>query len=446
MTELVVLIVGFGAAMYGLLANMRKGDNRVRAWQEAARSCGLQIEEADSAGNPRVKARAGPFEVRIEMGGEKGRLAHLLVLGPAPPDFYNMKVRPESTYRSAREIEIGDPSFDSTFSIEGPTRLVLALLDAETRRLLFRVHAEGRLDLSWGELRSETTDEQVAAVLPLLLDIRKRFTPTNEVRQRLAANAIQDPESGVRLQNLLVLIRELPGDPGTAEVLRKACSDRNPEIRLRAAKALGAEGRGVLLEVAENPEYDAVSAEAVSALEGKLPFERAAVILDRALSRSRLQTARACLKAIGRGGDAAAVDLLVKVMSTEKGDLAAGAAQALEAIGSPTAEPALIQALQRDQPGLRVAAANALRRVGSVAAVLPLKELADRFLLGEIRKAARQAIAEIQSRLQGAAPGQLSIAGAEAGQLSLAQGEAGQLSLAENPAGQLSLPPEEPPA
>ncbi|MES1211295.1 MAG: hypothetical protein ABUL63_03065, partial [Acidobacteriota bacterium] len=81
-------------------------------------------------------------------------------------------------------------------------------------------------------------------------------------------------------------------------------------------------------------------------------------------------------------------------------------------------------------------------------AVLPLKEAAEGFGRSsrgpELRKAARQAVAEIQGRLQGASgatPGQLSLADAEAGQLSLAQADTGQLSLAaDDPAGQLSLP------
>ena len=43
----------------------------------------------------------------------------------------------------------------------------------------------------------------------------------------------------------------------------------------------------------------------------------------------------------------------------------------------------------------------------------------------------RQAIAEIQARLAGAEPGQLSLAGGEAGALSLADGEPGRLTLAD---------------
>jgi hypothetical protein len=64
--------------------------------------------------------------------------------------------------------------------------------------------------------------------------------------------------------------------------------------------------------------------------------------------------------------------------------------------------------------------------------VLPLQELAEASLFSPaLRRAAREAVAEIQSRLQGAP-----------GQLSLADTEAGQLSLASDPAGQLSIPRE----
>src|SRR6185436_6156063 len=174
----------------------------------------------------------------------------------------------------------------------------------------------------------------------------------------------------VRLQNLLCLIRELPEAPETLEALRTACSDPSPEVRLQAAKGRGAEGRDLLLDLAESQVDDAVSAEAVSALDRELPFERTKAILDHALDGSRPKTARACLEALGRSGDAAAVEL------------------------------PLILALQREEADLRLAAANALGRAGSVAAVLPLQEAAERSPRDkELNQATREAIAEIQSRL-----------------------------------------------
>jgi len=132
-------------------------------------------------------------------------------------------------------------------------------------------------------------------------------------------------------------------------------------------------------------------------------------------------------------------------MAREKGELAVAAAQALGTTGDTAAEPPLIKALQHKTAEVQVAAANGLGWLGSAAAVLPLEETAKGFSRDpELVRATRQAIAEIQSRLPGASPGQLSLAGAESGQLSLAT-ESGEFSLAPaDPAGQLSLPPEEP--
>jgi HEAT repeat protein len=318
---------------------------------------------------------------------------------------------------------------------------VLALLDAATRYLVVRVRAQASLELSSGMLRSMVSEQSLPDVLVLLLNIGHRFGQV-DVPRRLAENATRDPEPGVRLQNLLLLIRELPGEPETVAALRAACSDPSPDIRLRAAKELGAEGRGILLELAEDVDHDEVSAEAVSVLDRELPFERVTAILDRALSRRRPRTVRACLEALGNSGDAA-VEVLAKVLEQDHGELAPVAARALGATGSPAAEPPLIQALERDPTDLRVAAAEALGRVGSVAAVLPLQGVAERFRFYlDLRRAARQAIAEIQSRAQGASAGQLSLSGTEEGRLSLAQ-DGGELSLADDPAGRLSLREEE---
>lgn len=225
----------------------------------------------------------------------------------------------------------------------------------------------------------------------------------------------------------------------TAEALRTACSDPSPAIRLRAARKLGAEGRSVLVELVESLEDDTSSAQAISILERELPSERTIAILDQALQRRRLQTAHACLVLLGRY-EFTPVDTLANVMARESGELAVTAALALGETGNAAAEQPLILALQRGQADLRVAAANALARIGSVAAVLPLKEAAERFPRNSaLLSATRQAIAEIQSRIQGASPGQLSLAATEAGQLSLAEAEAGRLSLATDTGGRLSF-------
>jgi hypothetical protein len=418
---------------------------RLRAFQDTARLCGLQLMSFSKPGAfpLKIEAQAGAVTLRVADIQDRKREygIRVVVAFPGPPGFAGVRIRPEK-YKpaGAREIEIGDERFDSTFFVEGPARLLTVLLDAETRRLLVDVSTEGRLLIIDDELRMETSDNCFANVLSVLLDLIRRFTEEVDIAERLAGNARQDPVAEVRLRNLLFLTREFPGEPGTIETLRAACSDASPKVRLRAAMALGAEGRGVLAGLAESLEDDGCSAQAVAHLGRELPFERVRALLATALRKRRIQTARACLEALGRSGDAAAVDLLEKVLAIEKGELAVAAALALGTTGSPAAEPPLLLALQREKTDIRVAAASALGRAGSAAAVLPLKEAAESSGSHlDLFRATRQAIAEIQARLQGASPGQLSLAGAAAGQLSLAQTEAGQLSLATDPAGQLSL-------
>jgi HEAT repeats len=434
-------LAGGGGALLGWWHQRHRW--RVQLWQDAAASCGLSEVESYSIWNLYLayKAQAGLEGMWISHG-ERGARVAIKVQGT--PGFQKVRICRELHKPGPREIEIGDEPFDRTFSVEGPMRFVCALLDAETRRRLLSLNADSKLELAAGSLRAEMSDAQLPRLLPLLLDLCRQLVRPMDLEQCLAGNALRDPEPGVRLRNLLLLIRELPGDPRTIETLRAARSDASPEIRLRAAMELGTEGRDVLLELAESEVADAWSAQALAIVGHELPFERARDILLRALRRRHIQTACAGLEALGhRGG--AAVDVLAKVLAREDGELAVAAAQALGTNGSAAAEPPLILALQCEGMDVRVAAANALARAGSAAAVLPLKEAAERSHDNDLRRAARQAIAEIQSRARGASPGQLSLAGAEAGQLSLAQAEAGQLSLAtEAAAGQLSLAPGEP--
>jgi hypothetical protein len=409
------ILLGAPVIALSIDRHLRSRRLRVRAWQEAAVSCGLHVVEL----GPPLRARAGPVEVRFAAGtGQHPIGTQITVVVPGLRDFDKVRIHSAATTPHppsllVPDIETGDARFDRAFSLEGPVRLLLALLDAQTRGLLLDLKAQGSLEISRGEIRATTLPLTLPQVLPRLLEAGLRVAQSRNVLRRLAENAHRDPEPQVRLQNLLLLVHELPGSPVTVKALRTACSDPSHEIRLRAARELGAEGRGILLKFAESQE-DALSAEAVSILDRELPLERLGAILGHALEGRRTRTARACLDVLGHSGDAAA------------------------------AEPLLILALQGGQEDLRVAAAHALGHVGSAAAVLPLQEAAERSSLDlALRRAAHQAIAEIQSRLSGASPGQLSLASPETGQLSLASDEAGQLSLAADPAGQLSLPPRE---
>lgn len=437
MDRLIVIGASFLAVtLFTLLVNQW----RVPGWRKAAYQCGLKEVRTFPSGvlHVQLTGRSGALNVRFE-DAPTWNFARVIVAVPGPLYFSRLRIRRQES-KPAREVEVGDGPFDDVFWIEGPTRQALALLNQEARRLLSRLIAQCRLEIAEGELRAVMQDNLIPHLLPLLLDLGRLFAQPLDVPQRLAENAQRDPEAGVRLRNLLVLVRELPRDPRTAEALRAACADSSAEVRLRAAMELGAEGRSVLLDLAETSADDAVRALAIGGLGRELPLERTRAILIRALRGRFLQTARACLERLGEDGSAVAIELLARVMLRERSELAAAAAEVLGVTGSPAAEERLVEALERDVPDLRVAAARALGGLGSVTAVPALREAAERFPHDpDLRRAARQAIAEIQSRLPGASPGQLSLSGVEVGQLSLAEAEAGQLSLAQPEAGQLSL-------
>jgi HEAT repeat protein len=416
----------------------------------AAAACGLT--DVETGGRPRRRTLdgvRGPLRVRVEQKaldkgeeGEPRRYETRIVVerreGVVPITLRRERRGFLQRDLSAREIEIGDKAFDDDFHVTGPHVFVRALLDAETRRLLRALLVKIDLQVDRGSLSGTLPvtmpwplhEWALARILGALLEAAGRLERPVDVARRLAENARRDPLPEVRLQNLLMLVREYPERPATDEALLTACADTSDWIRVRAATALGERGRTTLLEVAlRDPPDDAATAQAISVLGDRLTRERVSGILGRALRARQPGTVRACLEALASRGGGEGVEEIARVMSVEKGELAVAAADALGATGSALAEPPLVGALARDVAGLPRAAARALGRVGTAAAVAPLKEAEGRARDADFGRAARQAVAEIQARLPGASPGQLSIAAGEIGTLSLVEDERGRLSL-----------------
>jgi hypothetical protein len=184
--------------------------------------------------------------------------------------------------------------------------------------------------------------------------------------------------------------------------LREAAKDADAEVRLEAATALGVEGVAVLHALmADVSVEDDLAARAAASLGPRMDAGVARATLQQEMAasgpRQRLATARACTAALGHHGDPQDEPLLL-ALATE----------------------------QRDE-ALRLAAVRALGQLGSANAVPSLADLADSGS-PDLRRAAREAIATIQSRLRGATPGQLSLDPSNAGQIALADDAAGRLS------------------
>jgi HEAT repeat protein len=452
LTGIEVLVVAAGAALAGIIGRLSWVASRMPwspeplPWSWAAEACHLTpLSRTTWIAGPNAPAR--DLRVRFEMWreGEDPNRRTRISVNALDRGIVSLSLSPETRataqakQRGAREIETGDEGFDDEFYVTGPSAAVRAVLNHETRVLLRSLLVEVDLEVVAGELRGLIREESdpreryellLSRTLPLLLDAARRLRRPADTASQLAHNATTDREPGVRRENLLALVREYPDDPVTRETIRAACGDPSDDVRVRAASALGDEGRPTLLEVARREDSDDVAAgRAVAALGDHLTIEVAKEILGRALRSRRTETAHECLASLGRRADATVVPLIAKVLAIENGELAATAARALAETGLPAAEAPLLAALERDTPAIRVAAAEALGRVGSAAAVLPLKEIETQYRDDATRRAARQAVASIQSRLPGASPGQLSLASADAGAVSLAEDETGRLSL-----------------
>lgn len=415
-------------------AGQRKA--QVQSWRKAAKKvelAGVKENSGGLFGMPTVTGRSGSLNVLLHRFASKQEAGTTVVVEGLGHGKGGLTLRREGLLGRARQqIELGVPVFDDEVFVQGDLPLALAVLDAKARRKVAAL-MQGSLAIEGWErpveveailsdgvlavhLADRTADaERLAGALAEILDIARRLAVPSDIPQRIAENLLREPKAAVRLQRLQLLDGEFPDHPATLEALLAARKDRSDEVRLWAGRRLlGEVGRDTLLGLVENPgTADACAAGAVTALGSRLPAEPAEAALRRALTWKRHETARACLESLGR--------------------LHRGKAEGL-----------MIEALGSDGFGVAVAACRALGRAGTAAAVPPLHAAVEPAPRSELGRAAQQAVAEIQSRLAGAARGQLTLADGEAGALSLADGEPGQLSFAGDETGRLGLAGEEP--
>jgi HEAT repeat protein len=309
---------------------------------------------------------------------------------------------------------------------------VHALLDGETRALLVRLVDRPRLltlDMSGGTLSFLAETAWFGETLGLVLRLAQRLAEVPPVEERVAALAGGDLLPSVRLTCLHALMEQRPRHPATRGALRAALSDPHPSVRLSAGLTLRTEGREALLGLARDPESTGeVASRAIVALGAHFPPDDAARTLETALRSGRFETVGACLDSLASRG-AAHLEPVRAVLDGPSDTGAALAASALGLSGAAQAEPMLLQALERRSREVRAAAVRSLGRVGSAASVPLLRELEPQGD-GGFRRAVREAVASIQSRLVGAGQGQLALA-QDGGALSLAADEGGRVSVPE---------------
>jgi hypothetical protein len=372
------------AAGIGYALMVKRREKRLRAWRLAADRVGLtgvRLEEGGLFGEGSLCGRSGDLYVRFEAyaAGDSESGTKIVVSGHGPGGLTlrreGLSIALEKRVVGDREIQIGDPSFDEEYYVQGEPALVLALLDADTRAavaaLMRNVVATARgesveagTSLTDGVLEVRVQDgtfstnlARLPDVLTAVIDVARRLVAPDDRASRIASNLRAEPEAGVRLQCLTTLAREFAGHPATREALLAARGDKDAEVRLRAGIALGPEGRDVLRALAAGEgAADETTERAVAALEPDLTVEEAMGLLRGALRTRRVATARACLAAVGRRGGTEAIALLGRVLAVETGELAWAAARALAMTRDPAAEEPLLRALAEGPRDVRLAA------------------------------------------------------------------------------------------
>lgn len=297
------------------------------------------------------------------------------------------------------DIKTGDRDFDGDVRVRGEPGAALALLDDPMRKLVRQA-----VDAGWvfGNGRwSYTIQKRLGAEIEPLL--HRGAALANMVRdaataipQRLADRVRGDRTSDVRRVALELLITRYSTSKSAETAAQSALQDRDPQVRIIAAKHLG-EIPVLARLAADRVASDALRADALTTLE---------------LHRTHPE-AHAAMSAL--------VDELARGELPPK--LHEPLAYALGQIPEPRAEPVLVNLLESPEDEVRLAAIRSLARIGSIDAVPALVPLRDRFMAfaSQQAAAAKDAILAIQAR-----------AGrAEAGSLALSE-EGGGLAIAEH--------------
>lgn len=449
-----VLLAGAAVAVAVASARHSKGEREER-WRRLADACGITIPTGQSSRlRPAFTGFRGALTIRMQRFKRgKTQLGTRVIVEGLPPAIRVYKeglgTGIERTF-GAREHTLGDPAFDAVLFVQGEEPLVRAVLDVFTRQALLDVFTgyvrngqpravnasatleDGRLMVELDDAFGQPEEPQADLLSLIVLTCEKLLHP-GDVPGRLAEIVYADPLATVRAFALTVLARDFPDHDATRQGLTIALGDLHPEVRLQAGLWGGEAGLPAIRSIAESVDVtDGCSARAVAGLAGHLDLERARDIFEGSVRAGRMETAQAALRSLGRGGEHE-VGVVAPWLADRRTPLAVCAAQALgDSPAAAAAEVALIGALEDSRAEVVDAAAHALGRVGSARAVLSLRAVEARTTWGAHR-AARQAVAQIQSRLTGATPGQLALAGDAAGQVALAEDAHGRVSFPRPP-------------
>lgn len=427
----------------GLLAAWKADESR---FDRVVAHFGLRLVDATHGRFHGGKVGTGVIrgqELRIGdvVGHGKKRETQILVCPTGRGVPFDLQLTPESfstslekTLLGIEEIATGDEMFDQIFFIRASDEAgALAILDSGTRTAVQTAFScdswtvrEGRLQSTW----SGFTADEIFAKIDRGISASERLGAPSDIDECLIRNAERNTVMAVRLRNLELVVARRRTQAIEKALIRMASSGIWT-VAIPAAKALGSAGIPHLASaVASAPAEEAVRA--VIILEG-LGGSDAHATLRSALGSGYSVVREEAARVLGRHKDAASREAIAHLLDdpTSAG-VRRAAADALGKIGGMESAGVLRAALGDVDMGVRSAAATALAACGTVDDVAYLLDRAEHDPERGVRRAAREAVAAIQSRLGPAERGQLSVADptAVAGALSVEPGAGrGDLSI-----------------
>jgi hypothetical protein len=382
-------------------------DPKRDAWERAASRFGFEMSETEltgTVGNYAVSVSRWLHkweEVEISVDGRRTIPAALVITSVDEPAF-----------GGGEPVRSGDPELDRIVLVTGDPVVAFALLDFRTRAFLRELVPAG-VSLQSGRVRRRIIDPaQLPEAIQRMVKLAELLSlDAREVATRLARNAASEDLPAVRLKCLQLLQERFGEEEVARKASRYALADRSPEMRLRGAIFLAQ--IDAVLAIAKDPGLDvSLRVRACTYLARHAPSERGQAIED-----------------------------LARLLDAVDTNAAVAIAELLEEVGDATAEPALLKLLDRDSESVRIVAARALGHVGTVSAVEALRAHSGGILLSDLKRAAREAIAQIQARLGVVEPGRLSLVEAKRGtERSVSRPSRGGVSLSPGPEANVASP------
>jgi hypothetical protein len=449
-------IVSFASFVLGAYALGARGRRHHRALmrQIAGR---LRLEPSHGLKHERLRGAIEGFEVTIESAARifflesdatavsirsRGRIPKILTLVPIE------SWRALDHFFEGERILTNDRAFDARVVAQGDELRAAAILDSTARAVAAQAIGGLGANLCLGTIHYETktpldTEDDanriIEAVHALIALAKALAADDSSLPVRLLGNVRSDPHPGVRYRSLSVLLDHFPASAESKTAIQIALTDPSTSSRFLAALNLGQDGFSHLERIAlDDAAPERLRGRAIHALVKLEPIERVVDVLERVLETTVWEVKISALEAMAKIGHlpASRAGTLEEMVASRDTKAISAVLELIEATHARSFEQMLIDLIGSSGRGFPAGtivetAVRLLGDLGTVRSVEPLLDLSKLiFIDPSLKRTARIALGEIQSRLGDVDRGRLSIVrlAEDEGALSLAADE-GALSI-----------------